>query len=175
MNKRTCTRCKQEQSLDCFYKDKCRKDGYSSHCKTCYANRYKEFRKNNPIEPRKKKTPTDRRKQKKEYYERNKSKAIADNDNWRKRNPEKVKNANHLRRSRKLENGFFIVSIKEINKLYASPCFYCGSKDSITMDHVVPLSRGGSHGIGNLVPACAKCNSSKGNKYLSEWLLAIRI
>lgn len=175
MNKRTCTRCKVEQSLDCFYKDKCRKDDFSSHCKTCYANKHKEFRKNNPVKIKQKKTDLEIKKRKKDWYERNKDKAIVDNKNWREQNPAKVLNANHLRRTRKLKNGLFLVTVKELNKLYSSACVYCGSEDGIQMDHVVPLSRGGRHSIGNLVPACSKCNLSKGNKYLAEWLLAIRL
>ncbi len=43
-------------------------------------------------------------------------------------------------------------------------CHYCGEKfpaDKLTMDHVVPVARGGSSTKGNVVPACAKCNQGK--------------
>lgn len=43
-------------------------------------------------------------------------------------------------------------------------CHYCGEKFSpaeLTMDHVVPLIRGGRSNKGNLVPACKDCNSRK--------------
>jgi 5-methylcytosine-specific restriction endonuclease McrA len=51
-------------------------------------------------------------------------------------------------------------------------CHYCGrhvGPGQLTMDHVVPLSRGGKSKKGNLVPACKTCNSKK--KYLLpvEW------
>ena len=51
-------------------------------------------------------------------------------------------------------------------------CYYCGKKVGsahLTMDHVVPLSRGGKSSKGNLVPACKECNTKK--KYLVpiEW------
>jgi 5-methylcytosine-specific restriction endonuclease McrA len=36
------------------------------------------------------------------------------------------------------------------------------------IDHIIPLSRGGRHSIGNLAPACAACNLKKGYKYLVE-------
>jgi len=51
-------------------------------------------------------------------------------------------------------------------------CIYCGvSNGAMTADHLVPLSRGGEHMLGNLVPACLSCNSKKHNKYLgSEWM-----
>lgn len=40
-------------------------------------------------------------------------------------------------------------------------CVYCGSQVSGTADHVVPQKHGGRSLIGNLVPACAKCNQQK--------------
>lgn len=49
-------------------------------------------------------------------------------------------------------------------------CAYCGSSDRIEMDHFFPLSRGGLAIMGNVVPACKSCNSSKNNKPPHEWL-----
>ena len=49
-------------------------------------------------------------------------------------------------------------------------CAYCGSKSKrLTLDHVVASSQGGINSWLNLVPACAKCNSSKGSKNLTDW------
>ncbi|XP_043697491.1 uncharacterized protein LOC122648324 [Telopea speciosissima] len=45
---------------------------------------------------------------------------------------------------------------------------YCSSRDSLTVDHVLPISRGGLWNWENLVTACAKCNSRKGQKTLEE-------
>ncbi|MFJ8394374.1 HNH endonuclease [Streptomyces sp. NPDC094144] len=47
-------------------------------------------------------------------------------------------------------------------------CAYCNA-NAEHLDHVVPLSRGGSDVESNMVPACAKCNLSKGAKTLEEW------
>lgn len=45
-------------------------------------------------------------------------------------------------------------------------CVYCGSKESkanaLTLDHVIPQSKGGTHDFDNLVTACRSCNSRKG-------------
>ena len=41
-------------------------------------------------------------------------------------------------------------------------CVYCGGPPE-SRDHVIPLSRGGSNNIGNLVPACHRCNNMKGD------------
>ncbi|HAT1242480.1 TPA: HNH endonuclease [Corynebacterium striatum] len=47
----------------------------------------------------------------------------------------------------------------------------------MTLDHVVPLSRGGKNTIGNALPACQSCNSSKHSKLLAEWkyIKAVRV
>jgi hypothetical protein len=47
-------------------------------------------------------------------------------------------------------------------------CLYCGSKDTLTLDHVVPRSRGGKNSWTNLVTCCMKCNVSKGDRLLEE-------
>ena len=51
-------------------------------------------------------------------------------------------------------------------------CHYCGKKfkvDELTMDHLIPIIRGGKSVQGNVVPACKECNNKK--KYLlpMEW------
>ncbi|QAY17349.1 HNH endonuclease [Gordonia phage IDyn] len=49
-------------------------------------------------------------------------------------------------------------------------CAYCHRKsDRLTIDHVVPISRGGRHTIGNIVPACPRCNYQKHNRTVMEW------
>ncbi len=57
-------------------------------------------------------------------------------------------------------------------KIASGICYYCGrevGRERLTMDHVIPLSRGGKSKKGNLVPACKECNNKK--KYLMplEW------
>ena len=58
------------------------------------------------------------------------------------------------------------------NRLARGICHFCGGTfppDLLTMDHLVPVSRGGKSTPGNVVPACHDCNSRK--KYLLpiEW------
>jgi 5-methylcytosine-specific restriction endonuclease McrA len=48
-------------------------------------------------------------------------------------------------------------------------CAYCDALAPLTVEHVVPLVRGGRHSIGNIVLACGRCNSSKGRRLLVEW------
>ena len=49
-----------------------------------------------------------------------------------------------------------------------SSCQYCGSKSSLTVDHVVPKYKGGSDTWDNLIVACSPCNSKKGNRTPKE-------
>lgn len=48
-------------------------------------------------------------------------------------------------------------------------CVYCGNR-SQTLDHLVPVRRGGPHSMQNLVPACIRCNNSKGSLLLHQWI-----
>lgn len=47
-------------------------------------------------------------------------------------------------------------------------CQYCGSSARLTVDHVVPRSRGGDSGWENVVTSCAPCNSRKGDHLPGE-------
>ena len=62
-----------------------------------------------------------------------------------------------------------------IRAAYGDVCVYCGGRDRLSMDHVVPVSGGGDHGPWNLVPACRSCNSSKSNHDLEVWCARKRI
>ncbi|NOT76772.1 MAG: HNH endonuclease [Cyclobacteriaceae bacterium] len=53
-------------------------------------------------------------------------------------------------------------------------CQYCGTKRDLTLDHVIPSSRGGAHSWLNLVAACKKCNAKKGDYSLEEAQMTMR-
>ena len=58
------------------------------------------------------------------------------------------------------------------NLIQKATCYYCQksiSKDLVTMDHVVPISRGGKSTKGNLVPCCKECNKNKRSLTAIEW------
>lgn len=51
-------------------------------------------------------------------------------------------------------------------------CYYCGETfkaAELTMDHVVPMARGGKSTKGNVVPACKPCNNKKKQLLPIEW------
>ena len=47
-------------------------------------------------------------------------------------------------------------------------CIYCGDKENLTIDHVIPKSRGGKNRWINLVSCCSSCNTKKDNKTPEE-------
>lgn len=59
-------------------------------------------------------------------------------------------------------------------------CAYCARSfrdepSRLTLDHLVPRSRGGSNSARNLVAACAPCNEQRGNRPITEWLLLVSV
>ncbi len=51
-------------------------------------------------------------------------------------------------------------------------CYYCGQRvpaRALTMDHIVPIARGGRTTKGNLAPACKDCNHKKKQLLPMEW------
>lgn len=65
------------------------------------------------------------------------------------------------------------VSRKEILRRDENQCQYCGNRKQLTIDHVIPRSRGGKHTWNNVVAACATCNCRKGNKTPTEANMAL--
>jgi len=68
-----------------------------------------------------------------------------------------------------------LVDEAEIYERDGHMCLYCGATedltlDHLTLDHIIPLAKGGPHSEDNLIVACRSCNSSKGIKPLMEWL-----
>ncbi|MFC1523988.1 HNH endonuclease [Thermodesulfobacteriota bacterium] len=58
------------------------------------------------------------------------------------------------------------------NKTSKGLCHYCGAKTpagQLTMDHIVPLARGGLSNRNNLVPTCKSCNTKKRSLLPIEW------
>lgn len=47
-------------------------------------------------------------------------------------------------------------------------CVYCEGRDNLTLDHVIPRSRGGRDSWHNLVTACQRCNTEKGDRTPEE-------
>ena len=59
---------------------------------------------------------------------------------------------------------------EKVKLLSGSKCSYCGSTESLALDHIFPQKFGGKDAGDNLIYACRSCNSSKGKKDMMEWM-----
>lgn len=107
------------------------------------------------------------------YYQKNKAKIIKAATNWNKCHPKERSKymvfVNTVRRGRKLTNGGKFTKKEWLLLLdkHEYKCYYCKQIfDKLTVDHYIPLSKGGKNSIDNIVPACMSCNCKKGNKIL---------
>jgi 5-methylcytosine-specific restriction endonuclease McrA len=83
--------------------------------------------------------------------------------------PDKRHTLTHKRRAEAYGVEHAPYSRGEIFRRWRWLCCYCDAR-ATHLDHVEPLSKGGSDTESNIVPACAKCNLSKGAKTLAEWI-----
>lgn len=94
-------------------------------------------------------------------------------------NPDRAKARARRRRARKADavGSHTAADIRAQYKRQKGKCYYCGVKvgDKYHVDHIVPLSRGGSDSPENLVVACPFCNVSKKDKLLHEWIWGGRL
>jgi len=187
---KACTKCKQVIELTLFKKDKRSNTGYASICLACHSHQSNAYRLSNPLAVQEswKKTytkhrakriansknwsannPNKRKQIEAKYRANNRLETQARSEAWGLANPNKRREYKLRRRARLESNGQHLILAKEIARIYSSPCFYCGGHDRIEADHIIPVSKGGRHSVGNLIPACRWCNASKGNRFISEW------
>lgn len=88
---------------------------------------------------------------------------------WDKRNKVKRSAYSIQRRGWKMSGVVLSRDWERLCNRYERRCAYCGLDSKLTVDHVIPLARGGRHTIGNVLPACHSCNSSKQDRLLVEW------
>lgn len=58
---------------------------------------------------------------------------------------------------------------KSIKEEWNDKCAYCDSQEELTIDHIIPQSKGGKDIKTNVVCACKRCNLMKGYKHWKEW------
>lgn len=175
-----CSKCGQTKPHSEYHRDKRSKDGYVQRCKPCVQIKSKQWLENNRqrnIESCKARylaNPESYKKRSKEWAINNPDLKAQTNRLYQINNPHVYRATKQRRKIRKAQNGEYAISNKEWIKLYSSACIYCGSNKDIQADHVIPIARGGTHGIGNLVPACKTCNTSKRERTITEWKKAKR-
>jgi 5-methylcytosine-specific restriction endonuclease McrA len=111
----------------------------------------------------------------KAWKENNKERKKQADKEWTRNNPEKVRERGRRRRARKcnaIQNAIITVTHEDVELLkeaFNQSCVYCGSKERLTIDHVIPLAKGGTHELKNLLPCCKSCNSSKNCSPIQSW------
>lgn len=193
---KTCKKCGSEKPAtnEHFYKDKTKKDGFHVHCRDCqraYATDYRSSRRDEAKARSRSWHAANREyanKRSRAYYlahkdrhaelgrkwrTNNRERAKETNRAWHLANPERWKASNWRRRSliRQSKGTLTAVDIKSQYKSQKGKCYYCHSKvgDNYHIEHVIPLSRGGSNSLENIVIACPACNLSKKDKLPHEW------
>lgn len=175
-----CSDCREVKPLSEFNRDKGRANGYCGTCRLCshvrsaawyLANRDRaltrravRYQANRDVE----------RAQQSEWRKANvKRKAFADRA-WRDANPEKVDAVNRRRRAMKMDAYRMDVRRADIWFRDQGICQLCGividrslvspHLMSLTLDHVIPLIRGGTHEPSNVQLAHRICNCRKGDR-----------
>ncbi len=67
------------------------------------------------------------------------------------------------------------VNRREVLRRDKHCCQYCGNTKQLTMDHVIPLSKGGKHSWDNVVTACVWCNNRKGDRTPQQAGMILRV
>lgn len=183
---KTCADCNETKSLDEFPRHKKYKDGHSHICNVCNRIRASHWQKDNPERYKErqrafsesgKKSESAKRervKHRESYLARAKA-WVTNNPKrhqehvraWLKRNPSKVKTYQENRRGRVASAGEYThAEWESLCDFYGHICLCCRESKPLTVDHVVPLSKGGRNTIDNLQPLCASCNSRKNQKII---------
>lgn len=169
---KTCTKCLRELPLDQFHKERRKADGLRFDCKDCvrsynssyHATHGPEVKANQAI-----------------YYAEHLDEFRAARLRWKAANPEKIRRdkVRWAARRRARDAGVLVGFVPSdimarLVELYGPTCMApdCDSTD-LTIDHVVPISRGGDHVIENLQLLCKSCNPSKGNRSNTDYRPAI--
>lgn len=190
-----CSRCGQIKSLSEFYRRALSADGRSASCSACQkryreqnrekvresSRRYRERKRGGPPRPRpsrggvqesrrryREQNPDKVRESRKRWRDQNRDKLREANRRWREANPDVRRMSSQRRQARKRGAITFDVTAKDLRRLRSGRCIACGETAG-TIDHLIPLSRGGSHGVGNLAAMCGSCNSRKSARTIAEW------
>lgn len=106
-------------------------------------------------------------------YEQNPRRSLDYYKQWRLRNLERartyVRVSGNKRRAAMAGKHFTFEEWEALLATHDGRCGYCGSTERIEADHRVPLCRGGSNEISNILPACRRCNRRKHRRTEDEF------
>lgn len=115
--------------------------------------------------------PEQRRAAKRLYYARHREQHKAVMAAYHKAHPEvlRAKSNAYRARARAAEGQFTSAQWRALVESYGGRCAYRGEAGPVQVDHRTPLTRGGANSIDNIIPACRKCNTEKGQLTEAEF------
>lgn len=107
-----------------------------------------------------------------QYYQEHREETLEHVRQYSQGHPEVRLAARHKRRALLADsNGNFTAEeFRLLCETYGNRCLYCQEELPLTPDHMVPISRGGSNSIENIVPSCRSCNQRKHTMTYDEFV-----
>lgn len=155
-----CSNCGDWKAFTSFHKRKELKDGHRSVCKEC----------------RKHENPSAKVRMANHYAANPETKKMTDRK-YRETHKDEIKVRNKVNHALRKTTGHLTGDVwRSIVKKHDGRCARCGLKlgMDLTVDHVVPVSKGGPNFSSNLQPLCGSCNSKKGVNFIPFELLHAR-
>lgn len=198
METKRCRRCGEEKARTCFYANKANRDGLGPYCKPCKVAHVAEWRRRNPektlaqraayrerhaeaiaarVQASKDADPGRWAAYWRDYYSANADTIRARARRWAKDNPGRRMEQERKRRAAKW--GAERIETIDRERVIArdnSTCHLCGKKvrrSDIHLDHLIPLSKGGTHTYNNVAVAHSRCNVIRGAGRTPAQLLLI--
>lgn len=197
MPTKQCTKCRAIKPIQAFSRDKSKRDGHASNCRQCNSARGAIYRNTHKSEARLRSAAWQRTHKAElsvyghAWYERHKEEVKARTRLSCKAPEHKEQRRNYARTYRRSDKGKAASalgrSIRRALKFGNTPrtrrltreqwdkilalakgrCHWCGKTRKPTMDHVIPLSKGGLHAAENIVVSCLACNRRKFTKIVT--------
>ena len=172
---KTCSTCKLSKPVSEFRVCNTNRSGYTPRCKECCRASARKWHANNQewIQAYEERHYEKLHHYRNEYSKkRNKRPDVIDKRRERDKSPKALiysRNRNAFRRAKREQGDVTPESLQRFLDSQ-SKCCYChkpfNSKRKKTVDHVIPISKGGLHMMSNLAIACLSCNSSKNNRLI---------
>lgn len=179
-----CSKCGIEKPLECFYKNKAYRDRHTSFCKECYIANQRKYTKKykEKIAAYQCKYRKEHKEKQRKYQNEHKKEIAASQRKYSRTEAGKLaKRRTHHKRRARIKWAKEKLTIEQWNaiiKAQGTKCNTCKRnftkiKRPPTIDHIIPISQGGSLSADNIQALCLSCNSRKEAKmdmqYIQMW------